>query len=365
MKRLLSLLSILPLLSSSVFAVTPEKTDTIKIGVIGPLTGDVAAWGTDTRNALILANEKIGEGRFEFVFEDGKCLGKEAATAAQKLINVDKIQFGMVVCTGEMLASAPIFEQNKITVVAPGATAASVSALGDYIFRTWPSDGVGAQLLAQQIHLNHSHVGVISEMRGLPQEFVKAFQDAASELKLKVTTENFNSGDSDLRGQLLRLKKAGIDSLLINTDSESAALNVLRQVNELNLKVALFGNFITASTSFQTQAGSLAENLIYFDVPVIDQNASNQDSDLMMEFIARFGAPKSAPYMVASSFAAFRAIRDTALSGEDYRAHLYKSAFRSTIGEFRFDKNGDLIGVQPSLKQIRAGKSELLSKPAA
>ena len=74
----------------------------IKIGVIAPLTGPVASWGTDTQRALTLANESFGAGRFEFIFEDGQCLGKEAATAAQKLVSVDKVQFGMVVCTEEM-----------------------------------------------------------------------------------------------------------------------------------------------------------------------------------------------------------------------------------------------------------------------
>jgi len=338
-----------------------DKEIRFRIGVIGPLTGDVSAWGEDTRNALVLANEKIGGGRFELFFEDGKCLGKVAAIAAQKLISIDKIQFGMVVCTGEMLASAPVFERAKVTVVAPGATAASVSSLGDYIFRTWPSDGVGAQLLAAQIHSSYKHVGIVSEQRGLPQEFAKAFEGEAKNLKLQVSAEDFNSSDGDVRGQLLRLKQAGVDALLINTDSESAALNVLRQVHDLSLKAGLFGNFIAAGASFQSQAGALAEGLVYFDVPLLDLDTVAQDGELLAEFTKRFGAPKSAPYMIAASFSAFRAIRDTALSGADYRSYLYNHTFRGAIGEFRFDKNGDLVGVRPSLKQIRNGKPATLA----
>src|SRR3989338_3378683 len=73
---------------------TPE-TGPIKIGVVVPLTGDGASFGIPIRRAGDLAIEEIntaggiGGRKLEVVFEDGKCDGKEATSAAQKLLNVD------------------------------------------------------------------------------------------------------------------------------------------------------------------------------------------------------------------------------------------------------------------------------------
>ena len=71
--------------------------DTIKIGMISALTGDAAAIGADQLSGVQWAIEKINadggiDGRqLVLVAEDGKCTGADAATAAQKLVNADKV----------------------------------------------------------------------------------------------------------------------------------------------------------------------------------------------------------------------------------------------------------------------------------
>ena len=41
----------------------------IKIGVSTALTGAAATYGQDIRNALLFANERFADGRYDFVFE--------------------------------------------------------------------------------------------------------------------------------------------------------------------------------------------------------------------------------------------------------------------------------------------------------
>src|SRR5688572_9841004 len=72
-----------------------DSGDTIKVGFIGPLTGDAAVYGEPMKNAVAMAAEEInadggGDGKkFEFVYEDTKCNGKDATNAMQKLIRTD------------------------------------------------------------------------------------------------------------------------------------------------------------------------------------------------------------------------------------------------------------------------------------
>ena len=79
--------------------VVNEEKEPVKIGFLGPLTGGVAFLGLNSRAAVEIAVEEINRagginGRpLEIIFEDGKCNAKEATTAAQKLVNIDKVSF--------------------------------------------------------------------------------------------------------------------------------------------------------------------------------------------------------------------------------------------------------------------------------
>lgn len=360
----LSLLGAALLLAIPLHAETPLAPDGVreksiyKVGVIAPLSGPVASWGGDTRKALELANSTFGDGTIELVFEDGRCLGKDAATAAQKLVSVDKVQFAMVVCTEEMLASAPIFDRAKVTVVAPGATAASISGISPYVFRTWPSDAFGAARLAKYMKPRLKKVGVFSEGRGLPQEFAKAFQAAASKEGLEVVVESYFSEDQDYRSALTRLLSSGVQGVLINSDSEASFINVLRQFRQLSKEVPVFGNLVGSSKSFRDAVGSLAEGLVYYDVPII--SGQGADSNLGKEFERAHGLPASSPYMVASSISALRVVREIIRNGGDPRDFLLSNSFESAIGKFSFTKEGDIAGIYPSLKMIQSGKTVAL-----
>ena len=70
----------------------------IKIGFIGPLTGDAAAYGESAQNIVQLAVSDINAAggvsgkQVQVIYEDGACNGTTAADAMQKLANVDGVQ---------------------------------------------------------------------------------------------------------------------------------------------------------------------------------------------------------------------------------------------------------------------------------
>lgn len=69
----------------------------VKVGVIAPLSGPGATYGADAVNTYKFTFERMKqEGKMkdydvQFVYEDGKCSGKDAASAAQKLITIDNV----------------------------------------------------------------------------------------------------------------------------------------------------------------------------------------------------------------------------------------------------------------------------------
>ena len=102
-----------------------SQSNTIKIGFIGPLTGDVASWGVPARNGLEIATDDINAAggvsgkKFNVIYEDGKCTGKDAVSAAQKLINAtltDKYLQHEAIKAQEKMAGSPNHTQIYIPV---------------------------------------------------------------------------------------------------------------------------------------------------------------------------------------------------------------------------------------------------------
>src|SRR3989344_4743654 len=133
-----------------------SATGPIKIGVVLPLTGDAAVYGEPARNVYQMAVDEINKaggvnGReLSLVVEDGKCNGKDAASAAQKLVNVDNVKVIIGgICSSESLAITPIAAEKKVAVFSPGSSSPALTNYSPYFFRNYPSDASQGKVLAE------------------------------------------------------------------------------------------------------------------------------------------------------------------------------------------------------------------------
>jgi branched-chain amino acid transport system substrate-binding protein len=137
---------------------TGEKEAAVKIGFIGPLTGDYANYGKLMTQAVKIAVEErnakggIGGVKVVFVPEDSEGKPEKANAAIEKLASVDKI-YGLIggVFSGESLAIAPRCEAEKILMMSPSATHKDLTSKGSYIFRDVPSDALQATVFAKYV----------------------------------------------------------------------------------------------------------------------------------------------------------------------------------------------------------------------
>src|SRR5262245_4309121 len=107
--------------------------DTVKIGVIGPKTGFMAAGGagTHSQNFKLWAQEvndrgglklKAGQRKIELIEYDDRSQPAEAIKAVERLATQDKVDFIMPVYgTGWNLAVAPVFAKYGYPQVTPAA----------------------------------------------------------------------------------------------------------------------------------------------------------------------------------------------------------------------------------------------------
>src|SRR5512136_425468 len=132
--------------------------DTIKIGLMAPLTGSWASEGQEMkRNVELLAGELNAKGgllgkQVEVVVEDDGGDPRTASLAAQRLSTKGVVAVIGTYGSAVTEASQTIYNEAKIIQVANGSTAIRLSEKGlKYFFRTCPRDDEQGKVAAQTI----------------------------------------------------------------------------------------------------------------------------------------------------------------------------------------------------------------------
>jgi len=336
----------------ALFGARAEQRDTVKIGLILPLSGGMAHVGAAFRDAARLAALELPPGRFEYqlIFEDDGLQSAKAATAAQKLIEIDKVD--AIISTWSYGG----------TVVAPIAAKAEVLHFGV----AW--DPVVAQGPLNFIHLTP------------PREFIKAFFAAfrkkgyrriaavgwhesgslffLDELERLAPAEGFQvvkrieaqAGDSDFRSAIMLCERSKPDVYLVNFSAPAIDIFV-RQAAELRVSAA-----ITAITGFEvaTDLHPLEGRWYVSD--------STAPEDFVRRFTERYG--HAHVYGVGNYYDSVKLIRflfeQSSAAGKPDGRRLGAAAgaipgFASIFGALTVDKDGVII-YTPVYWRIANGK---------
>lgn len=229
----------------------PAEPAEIKIGVVAPLTGDVATFGASTKNGAELAVKQVNDKggvlgkKIVLVMEDDKNQPTETAAAVQKLITQDKVVavVGSVAskCT---LAGAPIAQANKVVMISGTSTNEKVTQVGDYVFRACfidPFQGaVGAKFAFENLKAKSAAClfDVTNDYtKGLAEEFKKNFEKLGGKI---VEYQTYNVGDQDFKPQLTKIKAKNPEVLYLSDYYNTVGL-IAKQAREMGIKAALLG----------------------------------------------------------------------------------------------------------------------------
>ncbi len=282
MKKILVILLFTILIAGCATQQTTTNPDIIKVGFIGPLTGDVAKIGIPISKGIQLAANELSN--IEVILEDGGCNGKDALTAYKKLTQVDKVSAIITVCSPELLAIAPEAEQDHILVISPSATAPSITNAGDHVFRLAPSDALQGEVAADLIlEEGYESVGVIYVNHDYGAGLNEVLEDELG--SIVVASESFEQESSDMRTQLTKLKSKNIDVLYVVGFPKDAAL-ILKQKIELGINVPV----IMAEAAKDTEILAYADESVTITVPLAEGDSYES---FKVKYTAKFGeAPK-------------------------------------------------------------------------
>jgi branched-chain amino acid transport system substrate-binding protein len=127
---------------SAGFASGGTDANSITIGGIFPLSGPVAVYGVEARNGIALAIEEINAAggingkKLALISEDDEGNPEKTVNAYKKLTTKDKVTIIIGSLTsGCTEAITSLAQAQKVLLVAPAATKASITDAGNYIFR--------------------------------------------------------------------------------------------------------------------------------------------------------------------------------------------------------------------------------------
>jgi len=216
--------------------------DAVVVGVSGPLTGQMAQYGSQWKASFDLAIEQIKAGggpAIEYQFEDSQADPRQSVAIAQKFVNDDRIviEVGDFSSTASMAAS-PIYQRGKLVQFGQTNSHPDFTKGGDYMWSSsisqaeeqpnladYAINGLGLKKLAV-LHLNTDWGTTAKNL------FVKAVQDKGAEV---VGTEGFLPGEKDFRSTLVRLRDANPTGFILEAYYADAAV-IARQVRDLGLK---------------------------------------------------------------------------------------------------------------------------------
>ena len=335
----------------------------IKIGFIGPLTGDASSIGTVNRAAVELAVGEvnaaggIGGRTLEVIYEDGKCNAIAAVNAAQKLINVDKVPLIIGgLCSTETAAFAPQAMQSKVIVFSYGSSAPNLSQTGKYFFRSYPSDAFQGKFGAEYAYnkLGAKKVAVVYHISdwgtGIKNVFVENFKALGGTV---LAEEGAPQDARDYRTILTKVKGLNADLIYFPAypDGTVAALG---QAKDLGVKTRMLGGDGWDDPKIHTSVSGLGELLysVTFS-PVSDEFKAKLKAKTGSD-AAPVGTTNAYDNVkIVSVVLAKVGISDPDKIADELRATKYDGV----SGHISFDQNGDVETANYIVKKIEKGSA--------
>jgi branched-chain amino acid transport system substrate-binding protein len=320
---------------------TPEDDGPIKIGFMGPLSGDAASYGESTKKGVDLALKDFGLENVEIIYEDSRCEPGEAVNVINKLIEIDKVSAVVgELCSSATLAAAPIAVENRTVLISAASTAPDLSKAGNYVFRTVPSDALQGSFGAQLVYdLGYKKLAILFGNEDYGIGFEKVLREEFEKLGGKTVSESFSRDSNDLRTQITKIKSESPDAVYLISNSPKSAVAAIKQLKELGLKSVIFGAEGLKSDEILNGAGDSAEGMIVTSV-------SSGSSGFIERHRVEYGEGPG-PF-AAQAYDAFTAlamaVKDGARTGEAIKNFLLNVEFDGASGMIKFDQNGDVSG---------------------
>jgi branched-chain amino acid transport system substrate-binding protein len=341
--------------------------DTIKLGIAGAHSGDLASYGLPSVKAAELVVKDINAKggilgkKVELLIEDDACKPEMAINTATKLVSKKADIVMGHICSGATKAAMGIYKDAKMIAVSPSATNPDLTQSGQYpnFFRTIASDDAQAKLEVDFAvnRLKVQKIAVLHDKgdygKGLA-EFAKKFIEAGKKAKV-VLYEGITPGAVDYSAIVQKIKQSGAEAVIYGGYHPEAA-SIISQMRKKGMKTLFISDDGVKDITFIKVAGKYAEG-VYATGP--KDTSKNPLAIAANEAHKKaYGSDPGAFYL--NAYAATQAILNAIQKAKSTDYDKVSNALRTypvdtPLGKIKFDKRGDAIGVGFAMYQVKNG----------
>ena len=241
----------------------------IKIGVIAPLTGNYAQYGTAVKEGVELKVDAINNAggingkKIELVIADSKGDVQESVNAFKKMVSQDKVNvvIGEVVSATSQAISG-LAQQAKVPLISATATSLDVTKGQDFVFRTTFTDPYQGTATAK--YAKSKGVKSIAILTNSSNDYsvgvANAFKEQAKKDGITITEEKYTNDDKDFKAILTKVKGQNPQAIFIPDYYNTIGL-IISQAKDLGITAQYFGG--DGWDGIQTNFGAVAEGAIF------------------------------------------------------------------------------------------------------
>lgn len=247
-----------------------SNNNEVRVGAILTMTGRASFLGEIDKNAMEIAvkeiNAKYPNKKITLIVEDSQSDAKVAASAASKLINVDKVDAIFVETTGPSVAVSSVAKSAGVPIIYSSFTDIplkdNVTALKTFIDYSEVCSNYAQYLKTKDI----TKVASIGDSNGLAVMCANSMKTVLGESNVLVVDL---MPDTDVRTEMLKLKAGGYTAL-VGSNYEPTMIKIIKSMNEVSYKPTFLCNTGACATKNvkDTIGVSNLSNIITFDAKV-------------------------------------------------------------------------------------------------
>lgn len=244
--------------------INAEEKRILKIGVVAPLSGELALFGSKMMEGVELAKEKLKDEPVQFFIEDSGEVTKPTIVAAtQKLISVHHIDLLIGLTFEDQLSKIyPILKRNNIPVF--GAALCSEITL-DFPNAACSYPSAREQLIPMFPDAKKRGIktfSFIGEESAFAQGTLKEFSKLTKENDFKLSSVSTIPQNSlDFKSIISRALISKPDAMIVATTDPAKSLAMLRQIKEQGYKGIRYG-FIDYDKKYYSEFGDSVKGVI-------------------------------------------------------------------------------------------------------
>lgn len=368
--KLILLLAVVLLITAAIAGCGKKKdSNVIKIGVFEPITGANAAGGQLEVDGVKLANKLyptvLGK-KVELVIADNKSDKVEAATAAARLVEKEKVT-SIIGSWGSSLsmAAGDIVKKGKVPTIGASCTNPLVTQGNDYYFRVCFIDPFQGTVMANYAFnkLNARKAAIVQEVSndyavGLANFFTNNFKKLTGDANAIVAVANYNTGDQDFSAQLTNVKSKNPDVIFAPGNFTESAL-LISQARKLGITCPIIGGDTWETQEFLDIGKEAVEGIVFSTFFASEVPITNESKIFLEAYRKEFKKEPAA--VTALGYDAYILILDAirragTTDTVKIRDEIAKTAnFEGAAGFITLDENGDAVK-DAVIKQVKNGK---------